>query len=251
MDKKNLLGPYLARIMIGVKEEIQNLTILHPLAPSEVKLDGSPVTALDLALSELLEKTTNQFFPETTVYSEENYSEIKFPLMAIDPLDGTREYIKQRPEWAVSLGHFSDKNFAGEGWVYNPKTDELFDENQKIFSFEAKSLYKGEVSHSEWERGFFKHFKSQKFSLKPMGSIAYKLGRLSTGEIDFVVSLAPKSIWDIAGGSLLCQRSGIKFYSEGQEVTEVKHLYYPPLIWCSSDLYSELSSLFPPKDKHL
>ena len=78
---------------------------------------------------------------------------------------------------------------------------------------------------------------------RPKGSIAYKLGLLAAGNSDFVISMTPKSIWDIAGGTLLCQRSKIKFYSEGKEVLEVKQNYLPPLIWCHEEIFEELSSL--------
>lgn len=251
MDKKELLSPNLARIMVGALPEIQQLVALHPSAPSILKQDGSPVTELDLALSVLLERISLKNFNEVTVYSEEKFSTWAFPLMAIDPLDGTREYLKGRAEWALSIGHFVSDVFQGEGWVYNPLTKELFSSEQTPASFVDKKEFYGEVSHSEWDQGWYKNVKSEKFKLKPMGSIAYKLGRLSAGKIDFVVSLAPKNIWDIAGGTLLCHQAGMKFYSNGKEVTQVQQLYHPPLIWCYENSYSELSSLFPPMDTNL
>jgi myo-inositol-1(or 4)-monophosphatase len=231
--------------MFEIRPDIKNLLSLHPHYPGNLKSDGTPVTPLDLALSELLEKTCRLHYPEANVFSEENYQGWSFPLIAIDPLDGTKEYIKQRPEWAISVGSFPDGNFQGEGWVYNPVTDEWYDGTPTKHS--APIEFVGEVSHTEWEKGWFSNFQHSKFKLRPMGSIAYKLGRLSAGKIQFVVSLAPKNVWDIAGGSLLCQAQGIKFYSAGKEVKDVKRLYEPPLIWCREELFSELSSLFPSK----
>lgn len=243
MDKKKLLRQSLAKIMFGLVPKINQLTQLHPSAPAILKLDGSPVTGLDLALSVLLENMSQQHFPEVTFYSEEKHSAWKFPLMVIDPLDGTKEYIRQRPEWAVSIALFDSQKFIGEGWVYNPMTQELFNSEISCFDHVKKEKYSGEVSHSEWDKGLYNLFKSQKFAIKPMGSIAYKLGRLAAGKVDFVISLAPKNIWDIAGGTLLCHQSKMKFYSQGKEVKEVKQLYLPPLIWCHEELFAELSSL--------
>lgn len=252
MDKKQLLGPNLAEIMVEYQTQINQLVNQYPFAPPRLKQDGSPVTLLDLALSTLLEQMSQAHFPLTTFYSEENYSEWKFPLMAIDPLDGTREYIQARPEWAVSIGYLDSETFKGQGWVYNPLTKELFTDEQQIIPFKSKDNYRGEVSHTEWNKGLYQRIASLKFLLEPKGSIAYKLGRLSGGKIDFVVSLAPKNIWDIAGGTLLCARQGIKFYSQGQEVTKVQKHYSPPLIWCHEELYPELSALFlNHKDKGL
>lgn len=240
VDKKQLLRPNLARIMVDVIPQIHALYLKHPSAPGNLKRDGTPVTSLDLDLSVLLENMTQEHFEGVTAYSEENYSEWKFPLMAIDPLDGTREYIRQRPEWAVSVGYLASESFEGEGWVYNPATKELYSNEQVKTQFVQKPVYYGEVSHSEWDRGLFRSFKSEKFNLVPMGSIAYKLGRLSAGKIDFVVSLAPKNIWDIAAGTLLCQQAGMKFYSQGAEVKEAKQLFQPPLIWCREEILQEL-----------
>lgn len=230
--------------MVDIIPQIHDLHVRHPSAPGNLKHDGTPVTSLDLALSVLLENMTHEHFKDVIAYSEENFSEWNFPLMAIDPIDGTKEYILNRPEWAVSVGLIENEQFQGEGWVYNPLTKELFNSEQSQAKFVQKSVYYGEVSHSEWDKGFYQTFKSEKFKLTPMGSIAYKLGRLSGGKVDFVVSLAPKNIWDIAAGTLLCAQSGMKFYSQGKEVKEVKQKYYPPLIWCHEELSQELLNLF-------
>lgn len=244
VDKKQLLRPNLARIMVEVIPQIHELHTKHPSNPGNLKHDGTPVTSLDLALSVLLENMTHEHFKGVMAYSEENFSEWSFPMMAIDPIDGTKEYILNRPEWAVSVGLIENEDFHGQGWVYNPSTKELYSSEQAKISFVHKPVYYGEVSHSEWDKGFYHSFKSEKFKLTPKGSIAYKLGRLSGGQVDFVVSLAPKNIWDIAAGTLLCAESGIKFYSQGKEVTEVKQLYQPPLIWCHEEISQELLNLF-------
>lgn len=244
MDEKRLSDKNLADILnlkfLSIKE------LLNQFSKPDIsyKSDGSPVTLLDVALSEHLEVELRSHFPDHTFYSEENFSGWCFPLIAVDPLDGTREYIAGRPEWAISVGIFKSENFEGEGWVCNPVSDEHFTMGSAGY-FSPMERYSGEVSRSEWESGLFKNFLSEKFKLSPMGSIAYKLGKLSQGKTDFVVSLYPKNIWDIAGGSLLAQQAGIKFYSQGKEVTKVQKFYQPPLIWCHPSLFSELAKLFP------
>ncbi len=222
---------------------INEILINHPEPNITYKDDGSPVTLLDIAFSEYIEDLFVQHFPLVTFYSEEKFSEWSFPLLALDPLDGTREYIEKNPEWAMSLGLFSSKKFEGEGWIYNPQKQELFDRGE-FREFKIKDKYIGEISRTEWKKGLFKHLQGSHLELKPVGSIAYKLGRLSHHQCDFVVSMRPKNIWDIAGGTLLCHQAGIKLYERGVEVTEVKPLYHPPLIWCHPSLFSELSKVF-------
>lgn len=244
MDKKQLLIKSLAKIMVDEIPGINALVDRYPKAAIQFKQDGSPVTELDLFLSSHVEHLMELHFKDITFYSEEKFEEWKFPLLALDPLDGTREYIEGRDEWALSIGIFADENFEGEGWVYNPKRKECFDE-ATISPFKRKKIYLGEVSRSEWKKGLFADKSTEKFFVEPVGSIAYKLGRLANGKCDFVVSLRPKNIWDIAGGSLLCKKAGLKFYSRGKEVTSVQKLYEPPLIWCHEELFSELSQIYP------
>lgn len=223
---------------------IDELVRQFPTADITFKTDGSPVTELDLALSSHIEQLMEKNFSGVTFYSEENFSEWKFPLLALDPLDGTQEYIEARDEWAISIGVFESENFKGEGWVYNPKTGECFDHGDKN-NFKIKAKYRGEVSRSEWKKGLFTNKSTEKYEVTPLGSIAYKLGRLSDHKCDFVISLRPKNIWDIAGGTILCEEAGYKFYSEGKEVTKVQKLYRPPLIWCREEMFSELSAIYP------
>lgn len=244
MDKRLLLGPGLLELLNKRKDEIDQIVLKHPRPIMRIKEDGSPVTTLDLELSEFVEDLLKNYSSAVTFYSEENFSHIDFPLLALDPLDGTREYIKGNDEWAMSVALLEDEKFHGEGWIYNPKTGELF-EHGVHQEFISKEKYLGEVSHSEWESGLFKNKNKTRFEIHPMGSIAYKLGRLSAGKCDFVVSLRPKNIWDIAGGTNLIQQSGMSFYSQGKKVTEVKKLYEAPLIWCHEEIFSELSEIYP------
>ncbi len=240
--RKNL--NYLAEMMMRARPNVDKLVNRFPTAHSKLKADLTPVTELDLRLSELIEEFAGREFPGVTFYSEEKFSEWAFPLLAVDPLDGTQEYIEGRDEWAISLGFFPDDSFHGEGWIYNPRKGECFSDPTPR-TFKSKPLYCGEVSRSEWKNGLFTGKDKGQFKLSPVGSIAYKLGRLSAGESDFVVSLRPKNIWDIAGGTLLCHQAGLRFYAGGREVTSVLQLYRPPLIWCHAELFSELAKTYP------
>lgn len=233
--------------MLDLSTHVQVLVGKHSPARVSIKPDGSPVTTLDLALSELLENEVNQHYPEASIYSEESEKNWNFPLIAIDPLDGTREFVNNRPEWALSVAYLLTEKFEGTGWIYNPLTKESF--YQGISGHAVKDCYRGEVSRSEWEKGLFKTFNHQQFDVRPMGSIAYKLGRLACNQIDFVVSLRPKHLWDIAAGTVLCHQAGLSFYSQGKKVNEVKKNYEPPLIWCSEKISDELLQLFQQKDK--
>jgi len=227
-------------IKVNLRLSLERICQEHTPESIKYKYDNSPVTSLDLAISDYFEQIAKSDFPSFTFYSEEKFSEFKFPLMALDPLDGTREFIAGRPEWAVSLGLCVDDSFNGQGWIFNPMTGEEFS-TASLRPFINKPNLCGEVSRSEWESGLFTETQNL---VRPMGSIAYKLGRLCAGKNDFVVSLRPKNIWDIAAGTILCKKAGYKFYSQGKEVMKVEKHYLPPLLWCHESLYPELANVF-------
>lgn len=209
-------------------------------ARTYTKLDGSPVTDLDLAISQNLEKLAAA--AQLNFYSEEKIGLWKFPLMVVDPVDGTKEFIAGRDEWVVSVALLESEELAGQGWIYNPIRQKIYTHPSDP-GFVEKDIYYGEASRSEWSQGL--HIEQfAEFRMSAMGSIAYKLARLSYGEIDFVVSLKPKNIWDIAAGTLLCQQAGISFYAQGKKVESFITYFEGPLIWCRPELYSRLSKYF-------
>lgn len=241
VDKMESLKKNLDKIMVEHRSELDAIIAKHLLdARTFTKDDGSPVTDLDLAISQKLEEIaldTNLNF-----YSEENIGQWEFPLMVVDPVDGTKEFIAGRDEWVVSVALLDDENLAGQGWIYNPLRKKIYS-NCSDNGFVEKEFFYGEASRTEWAQGLYQKEFSQ-FRMSEMGSIAFKLARLASGEIDFVVSLKPKNVWDIAAGTLLCQRAGINFYAQGSRVEKFIPYFDGPLIWCRPELYSRLSTHF-------
>jgi 3'(2'), 5'-bisphosphate nucleotidase len=60
------------------------------------KADESPVTEADIQASAYLVKNIHELFPEDLVLSEEDLTDIDFSqrIWLIDPLDGTKNFIK-------------------------------------------------------------------------------------------------------------------------------------------------------------
>lgn len=231
LDKIMLASlPMLDRVIV---EQLKN-------AQTYTKEDGSPVTDLDLAISSCLEKIARDHHYH--FYSEENIGDWKFPLMVVDPLDGTKEFIAGRDEWVVSVAILINENLFGEGWIYNPLRKRIYSEIS-LRSFVEKPFFYGEASRSEWNLGLYKE-SFENFRMSAMGSIAFKLARLAAAETDFVISLRPKNIWDIAAGTLLCKKAGIEFYCQGKKVEKFTPYFEGPLIWCHPELFPRLSKHF-------
>src|SRR3569623_1264106 len=76
------------------------------------KVDGSPVTAADLASDRIIAEGLARLCPDVPVLSEERVHLATPPsagsLFVIDPLDGTKEFIAGRDEFTVNLAIVTD-----------------------------------------------------------------------------------------------------------------------------------------------
>lgn len=75
--------------------------------PAEWKPDGSPVSAADRAAEALVEQALGSRFPEIAIVSEENAESQRRPpperFFLVDPLDGTRAFLRGRPDFCVLI----------------------------------------------------------------------------------------------------------------------------------------------------
>jgi 3'(2'), 5'-bisphosphate nucleotidase len=92
------------------------------------KDDGSPITDADRVAAEFITGELQRSFPTYAVLNEElqdDGSRFRCPLCwVVDPLDGTKEYLKQRPEFGVLIGLLAEQQPV-LGVTFNPLRDEL------------------------------------------------------------------------------------------------------------------------------
>ena len=232
--------------------------LFGPKASKEIEInlksDKTIVTEIDLFVSNLIkEKLKNHAkYRDYNFFSEEDFDKLKFPCAVLDPIDGTRELAKGRAECAVSLALMKSSELSDPenyGWLYNPFSGFSLDSSIPFVASNTKSTQKilGMVSRSEFEKGYFKDLINidPKLEITPRGSIAFKLGILASGGCDFVLSLSPKNIWDIAAGSVLCAQRGMKMYQNGVEITQLDKVHIKGiLLWAPEELAEELCSRF-------
>jgi len=100
------------------------------------------------------------------------------------------------------------------GGIYNPATDETFlgsidsgvTYNRKPSQPSQRTSLEGALilaSRSEVKRGEWKAFENAGFTIRPMGSVAYKLALVSAGLADITFTLTPKNEWDVVAGAAL------------------------------------------------
>lgn len=247
MDRKvvKLLKTEIFEILREIKLEIEEKmsSFLHKPLNSHRKNDGTLVTQMDLFISDIFENKFNSKFPKINFYSEEKQKEFKFPLIILDPIDGTREFAKGMDECAVSFGIYYSEAFDDPrnfSWIYNFKTGlEVSSEASKLSTVKRDDLL-GFVSNTEFEKGLY-----PEGNIRPVGSIAYKLALLINGDCDFVITKKPKNIWDIAAGTHLCKKFGFEVnFLEGDSTKITSDLYQAPMIWCRKNNMNQLIDQF-------
>ena len=101
--------PQLARLFgeIAVRAGRAIMKSRDTASAPQYKSDGSPVTAADLAADEIIRHELAQHLPEVAVITEESCSSATAAnterFILVDPLDGTREFIKGHTEFTVNI----------------------------------------------------------------------------------------------------------------------------------------------------
>ncbi len=221
---------------------------------------NSPVTAADYEADQYLAKFLGGEFPHDGWLSEETVDTSdrleKKRVWIVDPLDGTKEFIKKLPEFCVSIGLVED-SIPVVGVIYNPISDEMFyaqknkgaflNANQiKISNVQDIKDASIVVSRSEHAKGLWNDYKSHFSSIKSIGSIAYKLGLAASSLYDITATVAPKNEWDIcAGDCIINEAGGVMKKITGDSIiyNQKKTLVTDPIIATNSMLFDSISDL--------
>jgi myo-inositol-1(or 4)-monophosphatase len=187
----------------------------------ESKGHDNPVTQADLEADRALKKILHEPFPEYGWLSEETAdSGARLEcrrVWIVDPLDGTKEFIKGIPEFVVAIALVED-GVPVMGVTYNPIRREMFWAargtgchlgTRRVRVTRTRALKRARVlaSRSETGRGEWEAFVGRLEAI-PMGSVAYKLALVAGGKADATFTRSPKSEWDVASGAALIMEAG-------------------------------------------
>lgn len=184
------------------------------------KRGDDPVTEADLAVDEavkgVLAGGEEGWLSEETADSSARLGCRR--TWVVDPLDGTREFVRGIPEWCVSVGLVED-GIPIAGGILAPSAglrlmggrDHGVTLNGEPTRASNSSKLAGALvlaSRSEVDRGLWEPFFSSDISIRNMGSVALKLGLVAVGLADATWTLVPKNEWDVAAGAALVLASG-------------------------------------------
>ncbi len=193
----------------------------------ELKNDGSPITEADKASEEIILLGLQKLVPGTLVISEENSAshfkpaEKKFFL--IDPLDGTREFLKKdgKGSFTINIGLIENK-IPKMGIIYAPALDQMFfgcDKfgawstiNKKSTKISVRKPQRNKIiavasaSHRDLEtNNWLKNNNIAK--TKSIGS-SLKFCLLASGQADVYPRFGPTMEWDTAAGDAILRAAG-------------------------------------------
>ncbi|HET8865211.1 MAG TPA: 3'(2'),5'-bisphosphate nucleotidase CysQ [Gracilimonas sp.] len=185
------------------------------------KDDNSPLTKADLAAHHIIVDALKEMDPETPVISEESgipeYSERESwdRFWLVDPLDGTKEFIKKNGEFTVNIALIENKKPV-LGVVYVPAFDVMYYGEESIGSykkangesaekletpeFEAPGKARIVVSRSHGDDTTAKKLKGIGIEVSeevPSGS-SIKFCLVAEGKADLYPRLGPTMEWDTA-----------------------------------------------------
>ena len=185
------------------------------------KPDRSPVTSADLSIDRMLHTHLLDAFPRDGWLSEESPDNSdrlqKRRVWVIDPIDGTKAFIKGEPEFCISAALVVDGHPVVAA-VFNPSSDELFAamkggglllNHEPVSLQEDRKSQEPVIAFSSWELqiGRFRSLDTLAAG-RPMRSIAWALALAASGRIHGVATLEPENEWDVAAGTLLIQETG-------------------------------------------
>ncbi len=205
------------------------------------KADHSPLTRADMASHRLIEDALRQLTPEIPVLSEESaaipYAERREwkRYWLIDPLDGTREFVKRNGEFTVNIA-LIDQGFPVLGVVHVPVTGVSYFGDVVGGAFRQENHGKPapiqvtrpcatpvRVAGSRSHAGdSLLHFLQQlpEYEIVSMGS-SLKLCLVAEGKADVYPRLGLTSEWDTAAAQAVVEAAG------GQVTdTELQRLRY-------------------------
>ena len=205
------------------------LTIYQSDFAVQTKADESPLTAADLAAQQVIMAGLAMLEPALPVLSEEAkalaWSERQHwsRYWLVDPLDGTREFVKRNGEFTVNIA-LIDNHESVLGVVLAPVTGELYIAEQGHGAWlqkqaggewqrlQARALAQppvmaGSRSHGSLQESMLQALLGAEHELVPLGS-SLKFCLIARGGADVYLRLGPTSEWDTAAAQCVLQEAG-------------------------------------------
>src|SRR6056297_2376532 len=217
------------------------------------KSDDSPLTKADLASHGEIINELKEYYPEIPIISEESevpeYSERKSwsRYFLIDPLDGTKEFIKKNGEFTVNIA-LIENDIPTAGVVYIPAEEVLYFATKDKGAYKQKGEGQAEkITHEEYNkseparimvsrshRGSDTKERLAEMGIEvseeiPSGS-SLKICFVAEGKADLYPRFGPTMEWDTAAADAVYRYSGKNGPSDSPLKYNKEDLHNPEFI---------------------
>jgi myo-inositol-1(or 4)-monophosphatase len=180
------------------------------------------MTAADLAVEDFIRTEMARAFPGEAVLGEERGGASSGTTWAVDPIDGTANYVKGSPFWGVSIGHLTNGQ-PDLGVVVLPRLgisveaagDAVFRGGAPMrrsgagTEMGAVSLGHGPLDALDRTLGLHAAFRQAGFGVFHYRCTSLSLAFTALGMLDGHLQFRTK-LWDIAAGAALCRAVGLE-----------------------------------------
>jgi myo-inositol-1(or 4)-monophosphatase len=179
------------------------------------KTPGHPVCDVDLEVDAFLNERLRALDPEAGWLSEETLDLSdrieRRRLWVIDPIDGTRDFLRQRTGWCVSVALVEDR-VPVLGVLSAPQRGELWTASRGEGSWRnGRRLQVSRRAELAGARVPADRVPETDRDLVPVArpnSIALRIAMVAAGEADLVATLRWGFEWDIAAAALIAEEAG-------------------------------------------
>ena len=193
----------------------------------DTKSDDSPVTAADLAAHRLLCDGLQALTPDIPVLSEEA-ADIPWErrrawpvLWLVDPLDGTREFVKKNGEFTVNVA-LIENHEPVMGVIFAPALDVMVHAERGVGAFLRSGGDDIALASTRPAAAPLRVAASRSHATERTEKLIARLGeherlglgsslkfcRLAEGTMDFYPRFGPTSEWDTAAGQCILEAAG-------------------------------------------
>lgn len=247
------------------RQELESLCTIAEMAGREImaiyknggevwtKTDSSPLTEADLRSDRVICDALGQHFQGVGILSEESASETTHfsdVFFLVDPLDGTKEFLKRNDEFTVNIALISHGRPIA-GVVYAPALESMYfaaqglgcmkraDKEQSTINLRTHKYCPGNPvrivgsrSHANKELETWLEDLKQPFTFLAAGS-SLKFCLVAEGLADVYPRFGPTSQWDTAAGQAILEMAGgaVRRFDDGLvEYGLEKPLLNPPFV---------------------
>jgi len=179
------------------------------------KVPGHPVCDVDLAADAMLKERLLAIDPEAGWLSEETADDperlLRSRVWVVDPIDGTRDFLRGRAGWAVSVALVEGgrpiigvldapargehwRALAGAGATRNGAPLQVSGHNQ--------------LAGARVPADVLPRADNDLVAVEKPNSIALRIGMVAAGQADLVAAMRWGKEWDIAAAALIAQEAG-------------------------------------------